>query len=56
LAVQDEYLTGTVQLPTTEAKDKALKKRAQAGHDDWVVDDNFEGLTILSASDNVDLE
>lgn len=55
LANQNTFMTSTVSFPTAHAKTKAIKKLAD-DHASWEVDDQFAGLTILRAPENIRID
>lgn len=55
LAQQSTFMTSTVSFASAEVKTKAAKK-LRVDHPSWEVDDQFAGLTILSAPDRIDME
>lgn len=48
-------MTSTVSFATADIKVKMVKQLADK-HPKWQIDDNFAGLTVLSAPDNADIE
>ena len=54
-AQQDAFMTSTVSFATADIKVKMVKQLADK-HPKWQIDDNFAGLTVLSAPDNADIE
>lgn len=55
LAQQNTFMTSTVLFASADTKTKAINKLAD-DHASWEIDDQFAGLTILRAPDNIDIE
>lgn len=53
LAVYDDSLTGTITFPSAEIKRRAM---GECNVLDGEVDDVFDGLTVLHAPEDIDLE
>ena len=54
LAPQNDFLTGTVSFATADAKSQAMELLAEA--QEWNFDDRFDGLTVLKAAEEIDIE
>ena len=54
LAQQGDLSTGTITFGSADDKTKAAKRLL--GADEWDCDDKFDGLTVLKAGENVNLE
>ena len=53
LAPQNDFSTATVSFASADTKNKMLKRLAVEG---WEFDDRFDGLTVLRAAEEIDVE
>ena len=55
LAQQGDFVTATISFASPDLKAQAMKAMADKANQ-WEIDDRFDGLTVLEAADEIEIE